>query len=222
MITNSDIRWITLDATGTLIDPHPSVGHVYSTVMARHGIDVHHGELQNRFIEVFRSMTKTPRGEVSVEGEFRFWKELVLNVMAPWINEGQHEALFNEAYNVFAETDSWKAMPGAAPLLAELKGRGYKLALLSNADARVRTIMREMGLAAHMEHIFLSCELGYEKPDRRLFAKVEELLGCSGKNILHVGDSKRNDGTGPREAGWNALVIGDELEELKSLRNALP
>jgi putative hydrolase of the HAD superfamily len=221
MIEPGGIRWITIDATGTLIDPHPSVGHVYSAVLARHGMIAPHEQLQQRFIEVFRSMTQTPRGAVSEATEYAFWKRLVMNVVEPWANNLEAKAVFEDAYAAFASADNWRAPTGADDLLRDLKARGYKLALLSNADARCRGILEKMGLAQYLEHILLSCELGYEKPDLRLFRRVEEVLGARPAEILHVGDSRRNDGEGPEAAGWRALVIGRDIDTLGSIRKIL-
>ena len=222
MIDLSNIRWITIDATGTLIDPYPSVGHVYSAVLAKHGIHAPHKQLQRRFIDVFRGMTRTPRGVVSEGSEYVFWKLLVMSVIEPWIREKEAEAVFEDAYEAFASADNWRAPEGAGDLLRDLKARGYKLALLSNADARCRGILKAMGLAQHLEHILLSCELGFEKPDVRLFHRAEEVLGAKPRDILHVGDSNRNDGEGPEAAGWRALVIGRDIGKLCDIRTRLP
>ncbi len=221
-LPNKQYRWITLDAVGTLIDPHPSVGHLYSAVLARHGVEAAHSQLQTRFIEVFKGMTRSPREGICDASEYQFWKKLVLDVISPWMNNGKADAVFEDAYESFARADSWRAIDGAHELLDVLSERGYKLALLSNADSRIRKIIQELGLATHMEHIFLSCDLGYEKPDSRIFKKVEGILGCGPEEILHVGDSRRNDGEGPRSAGWQTMVIGAELPDLASLAKAVP
>ena len=217
-----DIRWITIDATGTLIDPFPSVGHVYSVVLSRHGVAVPHELLQRRFIEVFHNMTKLPRGEVDEATEYEFWKRLVMGVVEPWSVGSHAEAVFTDAYDAFASADNWRAPDGAEAMLSDLRSRGYRLALLSNADARCRSILQQMGLAQYLEHIFLSCELGYEKPDARLFEKIETILGAKKRDILHVGDSQRNDGDGPRNVGWRALVIGRDIGSLCAIQSLLP
>ncbi len=38
MIDRKRIRAVTFDVGGTLIEPWPSVGHVYAEVAARHGV----------------------------------------------------------------------------------------------------------------------------------------------------------------------------------------
>jgi putative hydrolase of the HAD superfamily len=215
------VRWITIDATGTLIDPYPSVGEVYRKVLARHGLDAPQPILQKRFVEVFHNMTKVPRGVVNEKSEYEFWKRLMLGVVEPWATGETAEKVFEDAYNAFALAENWRAPEGAEALLKSLSARGYNLALLSNADGRCRRILQDMGLAKYLKHILLSCEVGYEKPDIRLFKRVEVILGAKPEEILHVGDSQRNDGDGPRAADWNAVIIGRDIPKLVDLESVL-
>jgi putative hydrolase of the HAD superfamily len=216
------IRWITIDATGTLIDPFPSVGSVYRDVLLRHGIAADETLLQHRFVEVFRNLTKIPRGAVNETTEYEFWKKLVLNVVEPWTTGTDGENVFHDAYEAFARAENWRFPVGADVMLKNLKERGYRLALLSNADTRCRSILGEMGLSQYLESILLSCELGYEKPDIRAFRAAEKILGARSDEILHVGDSVRNDGAGPEAAGWRSLVIGRDIARFVDLQSRLP
>ncbi len=216
------IRWITFDAVGTLIDPRPSVGHVYAAVMARHGIVAEAAALQTSFVEVFRRLTRIPRDCVDENSEYAFWKALVLEVIAHWVRGEDAERVFEDAYTAFADPANWYAINGGPRLLESLHKRGYRLALLSNADARIRGIIEAHGLGIHMEQMLLSSELGHEKPDIRLFRKVEEQLGATPEEILHIGDSERNDGQGPRAAGWHAIVIDRRADDLFLLAEAIP
>lgn len=42
------------------------------------------------------------------------------------------------------------------------------------------------------DHVFLSYELGYRKPDERAYEKVERALNISPNNILFIDDTKEN------------------------------
>ena len=46
------VEAITLDVGGTLIEPWPSVGHIYAEVAARHGVQAEPEELTRRFVPV--------------------------------------------------------------------------------------------------------------------------------------------------------------------------
>ena len=57
------------------------------------------------------------------------------------------------------------------------------------------------------EEIFVSAEMGMTKPDGCLFAAAAERLGLDGPNILHVGDSRREDLQGALNAGWQGRLL---------------
>ena len=50
--------------------------------------------------------------------------------------------------------------------------------------------------------------MGVEKPDLRIFRKVEEAFGKKPSDFLHLGDSYSRDFEGARQAGWDALLFG--------------
>ena len=55
------------------------------------------------------------------------------------------------------------------------------------------------------EHIFISEQIGVEKPDIRAFRYVEEKLGLNGKEVYFAGDSFMNDIEGAHHAGWKTI-----------------
>jgi putative hydrolase of the HAD superfamily len=79
--------------------------------------------------------------------------------------------------------------------------------VLSNADSRLRKVFEGLNLLEFFEEIFLSTELGFEKPDTRAFRAVERFLKLQGDEILHVGDAVFQDGFGAKEAGWQVLLV---------------
>ena len=63
-------------------------------------------------------------------------------------------------------------------------------------------------------HIFISSEMGCEKPDLEIFRQVEAATGKKPVEILHLGDSHSRDFLGARNAGWSAFLYGEhKLEE---------
>ncbi|MFP6855195.1 MAG: HAD-IA family hydrolase, partial [Opitutales bacterium] len=60
------------------------------------------------------------------------------------------------------------------------------------------------------ERIFISWELGCEKPDGAIFQQVEEALNLPSSALLHVGDDRQRDWEGARNAGWRAILVNAE------------
>ena len=97
---------------------------------------------------------------------------------------------------------------GAAETLAALRGRGYRVAVVSNADGRVRGLLEDTGLAAFLEFIIDSAEVGVEKPDPRIFHAATDRLGLPPGRCAYVGDIYEIDVAGALEAGLQPVLIG--------------
>ncbi len=97
----------------------------------------------------------------------------------------------------------------AAPVLAELRRRGYRIGILSHvpwvAPACRRWFARH-GLAGAVDFYSLSCEVGWIKPSPHHFAHALAQAGCPGGAILHVGDHPLRVVHGARAAGWRTCL----------------
>jgi len=97
----------------------------------------------------------------------------------------------------------------AAGTLEALRGRGYRLACVSNADGRVRALLETAGLSPYLEFVIDSAEAGVEKPDPRIFRVATDRLGLPPSECAYVGDIYEIDVVGAEAAGLTAVLIGD-------------
>ena len=68
----------------------------------------------------------------------------------------------------------------------------YQLMIISNGSANMqRRKLQRAGLIDYFEHIFISAEVGYAKPDTRLFSHA--LSHCHHANVVMIGDDYIND-----------------------------
>jgi HAD superfamily hydrolase (TIGR01549 family) len=98
---------------------------------------------------------------------------------------------------------------GAAEVLTTLRGRGYRIAVVSNADGRVRGLLESAGLSRLLEFVVDSAEVGVEKPDPRIFHAATERLGLEPYECAYVGDIYEIDVVGAERAGLSAILVGD-------------
>jgi HAD superfamily hydrolase (TIGR01549 family) len=99
------------------------------------------------------------------------------------------------------------AMPGAREVLAELKGKGYRVGVISNSDGRLETLVRDAGLAGSLDVIIDSRVVGVEKPDPRIFHLALERTGVAPHEAIYVGDFYSLDVVGARRAGLEAILL---------------
>lgn len=102
------------------------------------------------------------------------------------------------------------------------------LGVISNSwTDSVKRILTESGLAEYFDVIVLSKDIGYRKPDRRIFLHVAKLLELNPGQVVFVGDSFADDVLGPSAAGmipvWKGVAVGvDSLDIPPVLARMLP
>ncbi len=201
------IRLLTVDAAGTLVRPWPSVGAVYGRTAREHGIEVSDEEVDREFYKTFgrlQTCKQTNEGE-----ESEFWRQVVTQTFRPFAGNKNLDPLFEELWNLFAKGECWKLAEKAESTLNTLRVRGYELAVLSNNDARLRSVLADLKIDQAFDHLFISSEMGCEKPELEIFRKVEQTMDRKPNEILHLGDSHSRDFLGARKAGWSALLYGE-------------
>ncbi len=208
----STVRAITIDAAGTLMRPWPSVGAVYATAVRSRGFDAEAKEVNERFGKVF---AETQSAKARFTGDERgFWRMVVGQTVEGLCPEKVHDSLFEELWESFAEAKCWRLADGVAETLRVLRERGHRLAVLSNNDSRLRAILRDLGATELFEHLFISSEIGHEKPAQEIFREAERILGTVPDDMLHLGDSYSRDVDGALAAGWQAVLYSSEEIEL--------
>ena len=201
----SGVRAITLDVAVTLLKPHPCVGVIYAEVLNDHGGHANPQVLEKRFHTALRE-TNTTANSMGRS----FWKAIVLKTLGNTCPRENFEACFNELWETFAEGRRWVTLKDTEDTLRQLKDKGYQLAILSNIDSRLHSILDDKGLNGFFEEIFISEEIGHSKPSIKIFRRAEQALNCKPKKILHIGDSFREDYLGAKNAGWQAILIKPE------------
>ncbi|MBC2594854.1 HAD-IA family hydrolase [Ruficoccus amylovorans] len=201
----SDIRAITFDVAGTLLSPHPSVGESYAAALEKFGGEARAEELQARFAAAFKQVNAGPRGGIlNREG----WQEIVALTFAGLCPPEKLPALFDYLWEGYARPSSWRMLPGVREILSRLRGRGYRLGILSNNDERLLRLLRELELDGFFDAVVLSSVVGAGKPHRKMFAAAEEALQAEPAHLLHIGDTPHEDIAGALASGWRAVQVG--------------
>lgn len=116
-----------------------------------------------------------------------------------------------------ASTTHLRAYAGAAELLEALRAAGKTVILLSNAQSCfTRPELDALGLTACFDHIYISSEQGFRKPDSRFFAAPLTELGLHAADCLMIGNDPACDVEGAMRAGMDVVYLRSGL----SPRNA--
>ena len=90
-----------------------------------------------------------------------------------------------------------------AQVRAIFKRLWFQLAMISNFDGRLRFILQHLGISKYSDQVFISSELGADKPDPEIFRRALATLHLKADEVLHVGDDPERD--------WKAAVAAGLL-----------
>jgi HAD superfamily hydrolase (TIGR01509 family) len=100
--------------------------------------------------------------------------------------------------------------------LIETLKKNLGVACLTNTEKEIAEVCKETGLYDYFHKVFLSVDLGMQKPDREIYKKVVDNLGCSSENIIFIDDKPENV-----QAALDFGMIGFLFNDAKRLRMTL-
>ncbi len=105
-----------------------------------------------------------------------------------------------------------RPFPHTISTLMYLKGKGYKLGVISNGIT-IKQWEKLIRLSIHhfFDEVVTSEEVGAEKPDTRIFKEALKRMGCKAKESIMVGDKFNEDILGALEVGMSAILVNSTL-----------
>lgn len=200
----TDIQAVLFDAGNTLI----WLDHPYIVELLReHGIHTTMEALMEAeygakllFDELSRA------GELDERARGRmFFAEIFRRV---GVDEAQFPVLAQRLFARHAERNLWgNVRERTVETLEELRRRGYRLGVISNADGRAEQALDAVALREHFELVVDSGLVGIDKPDPRIFHHALERMGIAPEQAVYVGDIYEIDVQGARAAGMRPVLI---------------
>jgi putative hydrolase of the HAD superfamily len=196
-----------LDAGGVLV--HPSWARV-SAALGDVGIDVPASRLALAEPHAMRVLDEaTIVGTTDDRKRGWLYFNLILEQVGVPLSPQTDQALA-ELQQYHAAHNLWERVePDVVPALAELRERGLRLVVVSNANGRLRHLFDRLELTRWFDALLDSHEWGVEKPDPRLFHLALDAAGAVASSTAHVGDLYHVDVAGARAAGLAHAVLFD-------------
>jgi putative hydrolase of the HAD superfamily len=211
---------IFFDAAGTLIRLTKSVGQHYALVGQRQGLELDAAALDRTFAQLWKEMPLRPAtGQPREDDDKDWWRDLVerlLERISARVDPLDRDTFFEAAYGHFAEAGVWELYPEVREVLEALAPH-YELAVVSNFDGRLRMILEHLTTSKYFRHVFLSSELGADKPDPFIYQRALEVSGFEPGEVLHVGDDPARDWAAARAAGLEVFPLDRPRNSLRDL-----
>lgn len=214
------IKAIFFDALGTLFYLTRSVGDHYALVGNEVGLKLDPAALDRAFFAAWKKMPPRAAIEGPRENDDEdWWRELValvLDHVAPSLNEMDRDNFFEIVYEHFAEAGVWQAYPEVVDVLEKLHPR-FQLAVVSNFDGRLRMILEHLGISKFFKHVFVSSEIGADKPDPEIFRRALKFVDLTPDQVLHAGDDPKRDWEAAAAAGLSIFELDRPQNSLRDL-----
>lgn len=204
------VRALLFDVLHTLVDDSGFPRTRMRRLLEEAGHRVDPGEFES----IYRSVTAREYDweKAAVEEPFRSIRDR---------HEARVEAIYERLEltgkrDVAADTDLlWEHIatsriyPEVPEVLPALEARGYRLALLSNADENDPVIRALLGaeLPVTFDAVVTSQAVGAYKPARRIFERALQELGMAPPEVALVGDSPASDVLGGRLIGTPVIWL---------------
>lgn len=147
--------------------------------------------------------------------EYTFEQQRAMRIIDVY-NEFNKEISYNEALTEFsnylnAYEASWRAYEDVIPCLNILNE--YKLGIISNGDYEQQCKkLRKMNIDKYFCDIVVAGDVGYAKPNNRIFEIACQRNNVSIENAFYVGDSIKTDIIPANEIGMKGILIDRDKE----------
>ncbi|MGH7643709.1 MAG: HAD family hydrolase [Candidatus Dormibacteria bacterium] len=145
-----------------------------------------------------------PLREVEFE---RIHREAIHQLLGRWPSQALSDRVAAILQRSWAEGVA--PLEAAREVLATLKARGLRLALCSNAPFPPHLMYEQLErfqLRQYFDAALFSSEIGWRKPDPRIFAEMLRRLGLPAAAVWFVGDEWEADIEGATGAGMRAIL----------------
>jgi putative hydrolase of the HAD superfamily len=99
----------------------------------------------------------------------------------------------------------------AKETLQGMRSRVQRLGLICNigrsSGEALRQLLRKLGVLEFFDVTVFSDEIGWRKPDKRIFQAAANQMHVDISSIVHVGDNPEADAWGAKKAGMRALLL---------------
>ncbi len=214
------LKAIFFDAAGTLFHLPRGVGYHYALVGREIGLQLNSRQLDRAFTGAWNSIpARQPIDGPRQDDDKDWWRQLVnlvLDETSPTLGELDRDNFFEIAYEHFTEAGAWELYPEVLEVLEKLTPR-FQLSVVSNFDGRLRMILEQLGVSKFFKQVFLSSELGADKPDPEIFRRALNVIRLQANEVLHVGDDPQRDWKAGTAAGLSIFQLDRKKNSLRDL-----
>lgn len=211
------VRGIICDINGTLVDINTDEGNeqIYRSIshlLKYYGIRTSRGDVREGYYQILKDQRRARGEEFPEYDAVAVWRDFVVSRLQrsgaslPKNKLAQLPHFLAELYRGIS-LNRLELYPDVREVLDELRPR-YRLAALSDAQsAWAVPEMRQVGIEDYFYPIVVSGDLGYRKPDPRIFDLTLKRMHLPASEVVFVGNDMYRDIYGARQAGMRTVFF---------------
>jgi len=211
------VRGIICDINGTLVDINTDEGNeqIYRSIshlLKYYGIRTSRADVREGYYQILKEQRRASREEFPEYDAVAVWREFLVSRLErsgasmPKNKLTQLPHFLAELFRGIS-LNRLELYPEVREVLDELRPN-YRLAALSDAQsAWAVPEMRQVGIADYFFPVVVSGDLGYRKPDPRIFALTLRRMHLSPQEVVFVGNDMYRDIYGARQAGLRTVFF---------------
>lgn len=207
------IKGVFFDAEGTLLRVKGGVGKIYSIMAERFGVSVDPVWTHQRFVSAWKQMPALTFPGVDPKEvlplEKKWWREVVEKVFEE-VAISDFDGFYDAVYAAFEGEEGWELFAESREVLGFLKGKGYRLGIVSNFDSRIFCVLEKLGIRSFFNDIIISTHIGAAKPHAQIFYEAMSRLSLTPDASAYVGDSPFYDLEGAQAVGMLSILVDRE------------
>jgi putative hydrolase of the HAD superfamily len=211
------VKGIIFDVNGTLVDINTDEGNeqIYRSIshfLKYHGIYANRNEVREAYFRILKEQRRQGGEQYPEFDVVAVWREYLQteaarrNVAIPKNKLAILPLFLAEMYRGIS-MNRLEPYPEVRPVLDDLRRR-YRLAAVTDAQsAWALPELRQVGLADYFFPVVVSGDLGYRKPDPRIFDQALRRMHLAPEETVFVGNDMYRDIHGARQAGLRTVFF---------------
>jgi putative hydrolase of the HAD superfamily len=219
--------YVTFDLWETLIIDDPELDakrreircEGLQSALSKYGAEISPDKMRRAYDESAVKFYDVWRGDIdlSTDEQIRIILELASPSAVALSNDLKVMEELKEAYIEPLFTFPPRLNHDAKPSLEAMRMRTSKIGLISNTGrtpgSSLRIFLERLDIMRFFDATIFSNEIGYRKPDRRIFEAAAQKLGTETAHGVHIGDNPEADVWGAKQAGMRAVLYMYSLPE---------
>jgi putative hydrolase of the HAD superfamily len=205
---------IFFDAVGTLFGVRGTVGEIYAQFARQAGLEVDARQLNVAFMKSFSTAPRAAFAGAAPQDlhhlEYAWWRTVAqrsFERMGVLTQLPDFDSFFRPLFTYFETAAPWIIYPDTLQTLEMLKALEIELAIISNFDSRLYSVLEALGIAHWFQSITISTQVGAAKPEAEIFEAAIAKHPYLPTQAWHVGDSWSEDYEGSTAAGLQGIWL---------------